>query len=278
MDITNQENKDKPMGKMGNLADAATDTAPETTGDENETTTEQTGEAKDPNGELTEIINRFAPGADTSTPEGLLAGATQVLQAMTPIYDKLYDLAKTNPETASMINDWLETGSLPKAIARNFDPEEISALTEEINDEENESDRTAYLDKVAAGKQRDTELADNQKQSQITAQQFIDKVNPNEDELEAFIKYHDEFLKDAVDNKMTLDHWMRAWKGFKYDGDLAEAENNGRIAGRNEKLATEKMSRKDLPSGMPDTGGGGSVANKEERPKAYGAKFMNGVF
>ena len=263
--------------KNGEMAEETTTPMPE------ETTASET-ESVNPNSEIIDFINRFAPGSDISTPEGIIASATEVLKMLVPVHDKLYDLAVTSPENAAMLNDWMETGSLPKAIARNYDPEEISALVEEINDEEYESDRMAYSEKIKARTDRESELEKNKSESQISAQEFIDKVQPTDDELEAFIAYHQGFLQDAVDNKMSFDHWMRAWKGFKYDGKVAEletkaaeAEEAGRIAGRNEQISTEKLSRKDLADMIPEISGTMEQSPKTEKPKPFAARFMDGV-
>lgn len=256
---------------------------------ENETSapemnTSETEAAVNPNSEIIDFINRFAPGSDTSSPEAIITAATEVLKMLVPVHDKLYDLAVTSPENAAMLNDWMETGSLPKSIARNYDPEEITALIEEINDEEYETDRASYADKINQRNAREAELAANQTESQISAQEFIDKVQPTDDELEAFIAYHKSFLQDAVDNKMSFDHWMRAWKGFKYDGTVAELENKaveaeeaGRIAGRNEQIGTEKLSRKDLADMMPEIAGSIDQPKKEDKPRPFAARFIDGV-
>lgn len=232
--------------------------------DESETTSETTQEASTTNGEWIEYANKYNPGADTSTPQAILDALLPTFQKMVKTEQEFIDLINESPESAAVLLDWKETGSLPVAISRNYDPEEISALVEEINDEAYTEHRNSYSDRVKSQKERASQLESNIKESQISAQQFYDKVNPSEDELEAFIKYHEEFLRDAVDNKMTLDHWMRAWKGFKYDGDMdtmnnmvSEAEENGKIMGRNEARQAEKMTKKDVATLLPETSGGG---------------------
>lgn len=181
--------------------------------------------------------------------------------------DKIRELGETYPLALAIIYDVVETGSIPVALSQNLDMEEINDLIEEARSIEYEEHRAKYQGKVKETKARMEELETNMQTSQVSAQEFMDKVNPSEEEADAFAKYYDEFLKDAVDNKMTLDHWMRAWKGFKYDGTVAEletkaieAEENGRIAGRNEKIVTGKQNRKALAEELPEIGTGGGSA------------------
>lgn len=267
------------------IAENTAEVAPEAVvGDETEATSEVAQETTNANSEWIELVKKYNPEADTSSPQAILDAILPTVQKMVVLEEKIIDLVNTDDASAAALNDWIDLGSLPKAIARNFDPEEITALIEEINDEENEPDRAAFNEKITARKTRESELETNRSESQVTAQAFLDKINPSEEDLEGFIKYHGDFVKDAVDNKMTLDHWERQWKAYKYDGDMeamngkvSEAEENGKIIGRNETQKTEKLKQKDIANLLPETGGGSGIKPREDKPKSFASNFMNGV-
>ena len=111
--------------------------------------------SQSPNEELIEILKRFLPDADTSSPDALIADATKVLTMMVPIYDQVFDIALVAPESASFVHDLLTTGDVAKSIARNYDPQEFQALCEEVQQNDDyEGDRSMHKAKVAKAKAR----------------------------------------------------------------------------------------------------------------------------
>lgn len=271
MDKELAENEVKPM-------EESVDTPVETPVDETETSKETAQEAATPNGELIEYINRFAPGSDTSSPEALLEAATKIIQSMVPIYDKVYDVSLNSEATAAFINDLLETGDPIKSLVRNYDPEEINAAQEAMADDDYEEDRNMHMEKVSQSKMRDSEIETNRAQSEISAKEFVDEIQPSENDLQEFIPFCDAFLKDWLDSKMPKENWLVLWKGFKHDNNVAEAEENGMIAGRNQKIMTEKASRKDLADILPEaSGAAGLQPQVMEKKKSFGSKFLDGV-
>lgn len=231
-----------------------------------------------PNAEISGIIQRFIPDADVSTPEGIIAGALQLLQSFVPLHDKLYDLASNNPETAATLGDWLETGSLVKAIARNFSDEERNALIEELEDSSYEEDRKMYSEKTKSIKDRQALLEANMSKSQMGAQEFVDEMNLSKEQVDEFIPFVDQFISDVEDRNLSKANWMIIWKAFKRDSDVAEAEENGRVIGRNEKIVAERKTRDDIKDILPESTATSAIKPPESKPKPFGAKFMEGVF
>lgn len=226
------------------------------------------------NGESIELINRFAPGSDTSTPEAIIEGQLKVLKAMVPIYDKLYDVALAAPEAASFLSDLLDTGSPVKALVRNYDPQEIQAALEDGQSGDHSADMQMHTDRVESAKTRQGELDENKKASEITAQAFMDKYEPTEEDVSGFTVFYDNLLKDAVNNKMTVEHWESMWQAYKYTDDVTEAEDNGRVIGRNEKIVTQKANKKESDTLLPEASGGITTPPKQEKPKSFASKFM----
>lgn len=244
---------------------------------DNTETSAASTETQTGNNELIDIINRFAPGQDTSTPEAQLSAALTVLKSLVPIYDKVYDLALTNPETAAMLNDWLETGELAKAIARNYDPEEIKALVEELEDDGYEEDKMMYAERTKSRKELDEKRSTNIKNSQMSAQQFVDKYELDEAKIEAFKPFVDKFLTDAEDRNLSLANWEILWNAFTKDDAVSEAEANGRVMGRNEQIVAKKRSREDLKDVLPGVNATASITPQMEKPKSFASSFLDGT-
>lgn len=197
--------------------------------------------------------------------------------------NKIRDLAEADEQAAAFLHDLITTGSIGVALTENYSEEEISALLEEAKSADYEEHRNNYAGKVGQKATRMAELEANKAKSQMSAQEFVDKYQPEEEDLNGFIAFYDSIIKDAIDNNMSFDHWERLWKAYKYDGTVAdlenkvgEAEENGKIAGRNEKIMQGKKSREELAELLPETVGGGAMPQVEKK-KSFAGSFMDGV-
>ena len=231
------------------------------------------------NDESIALINKFSPGADTSTPEAIIAAQLQVLKTLSPIYDKLYDVALSAPEAAAFVKDLLETGDVVKSLARNYDPEEIQAAMEEIESSDYEEDKTAYAGKVSQIKERGDMVKKNMDISFNDISEFMEERKDwPEEKAQAFENFIIKHYDDGKDGLITKADLALLEKGFNYDGDVAEAEENGKVMGRNEQISTKKASKEDLAALLPEASAG--IVKKPEvkqKPKTFAQKFMEGI-
>lgn len=248
--------------------------------------TETAPENAPDNSEAISFIERFAPDSDTSTPEGISAGLLQIVKAQTPIYDKLYDLATTNPQSAATLKDWLDTGDLIKAINRNYSEEEKQALVEELEQDDYESDKKSYSDKVAETKSHAEKVQKNMEVSMTDISEFMEsKKDWDEAKAEEFENFVLKHYDDAKDGLITKDNLLILEKGFKYDGDVAEKDNqiaesleDGKAMGRNEKIVANKLSKEKEATLLPEASAGmGKAPAPPPRPKNFASSFMKDV-
>ena len=238
----------------------------------------QEDKTEDPNAESLEIIDRFAPGLDTSTPEAIIAAQLKVLQSMVPIYDKLYDVALAAPEAGQFVADLLETGDPVKALVRNYDTQEVQAALDSADSGDHEADMAIHSSKVESAKAHKMELEGNMKASEVSAQEFMDKYEPNDQDVAGFTAFYDTLLQDAVNNKMSVAHWESIWQAYKYKDDVSEAESNGKVMGRNEKIMTQKAGKKDMESLLPEANAGVQTPPPANtKPRSFASKFMEGI-
>jgi len=229
-------------------------------------------QTSDPNAEAIELINRYAKGSDTSTPEGIIAGLVAGFKTLTPFQDKIRDVAENDTASAAVLHDYLETGNLLKAFVRNYDPEEVEAAVEDMRENDDyEGDRKIHADNLASTKSQKEQHAKNVNQSQLDCQAFLDKNGISDEELPGFEKFYAELMDDARDDKMSVKHWDSVWQAYKYKDDVANAESNGQVMGRNEKIMTKKASKEDLENLLPGEGGG----NISQKPVVKPQSFLN---
>lgn len=225
-----------------------------------------------------ELIGKFNQGADVSTPELAVEALSKIVKDMAPFYDKSYDLATSDPEVAGFMADMLETGSVPKALARNFDPEELKAAIEEAGTDDNEEDRNIYSEKVAKAKQKKETFDANVQVSIAHIDDFMEKrKNWPAEKADKFMEFVIAHYEDAKDGKITDENLELLEKGFTHDDDVAEAEDNGRVMGKNEKIMASKMSKEDSDKLLPEGGVGATIPVKQDKPKSFAARFMEGT-
>jgi len=235
-------------------------------------------ESVNSNKEWVEWANKYVPGADVSSPQAILDALKSTFSKMVKTEGEFIDLVHENPEAGATLLTWKETGSLPIAIAQNYDPEEISGMIDEINDESMEEHRKKYSEKVKNRKDYEGHRAKNRELTRKGAEEFLKEVNPSEKEQAKFITFADTFLQDASDEKLTKDRWMALWQAFRYSTDVSTAEENGKIVGRNSKIVSEKKTKDDLKGLLPE-GEGASVKKVSiAKRKSYADDFMQGVF
>lgn len=254
----------------------------ETTATPENTETSESSEATETtpigsdNSKAIEYIGRFAPDSPSSTPEEIIAGLVKCMDITSIPYDKLYDIVLHSPEDAAFAHDYLETGDPVKSLVRNFDPEEVMAAVEAMKEDDSyEEDRTNFAGKVKGRKDREAMMATNMTNSQMGAQEFVDRKGLDEAQIEEFKPFVDKFLKDCEDRNLTADNWETIYNGFKRDGDVAEAEENGRAMGRNEQIVAKKATRADLAGLLPEVNAG--IEKTPERKKSFAEEFMSDI-
>ena len=225
-----------------------------------------------------ELIDKFNPGSDTSTPEATAEALLKIVKDMAPFYDKSYDLAQSSPEVAGFMNDMTETGNVAVALAKNFDPDELQAAIEEAKSSDMDEHRQVYSDKVAAVKSQKETREKNQEVSMKDISDFMEqRSNWPAEKADAFEKFVIDHYQDGLNGKINKENLELLEKAFNYDDDVAEAEDNGKVMGKNEKIVAQKMSKEDTNKLLPEGGVGASTPVREEKPKSFGAKFLDGI-
>ena len=177
------------------------------------------------------------------------------------------------------MKDVLDIGDVPKAIARNYDPDEIEAMMGEVRDDSNEEERSNHIEKVTSAKGRMDKVKGNLDISMEAIAKFKEDRNhwPSE-KAEAFEQFVIKHYDDGADGLITEKDLNLLEKGFNYDDDVSEAEENGKVMGRNEQIETKKAGKKDLENLLPEHSSG--MATPPQAPakkKSFADQFMEGI-
>jgi hypothetical protein len=270
---TSKRNTMADITEEGVAPEVTTEVAPDTENEAAET-------SQSSNEEIIEVIKQFYPDADVSSDQAIIGSALKVLNDIVPIHTKTYDVVDTAPEVGAFLSDVLETGDIAKAIARNFDPQEFQALCEAVKDDDDyEGDRAAFADKVTKAKERKKLIESNKQVSLDGLNTFMEERKDwSPEKAEEFHKFVLKHYEDSLDGLITMDNLAILEKGFKYDQDVASAEEVGTIKGRNEQIVTKNLSKEEKENLLPEHASGKTPPPpKPAKPKNFGASFLDGA-
>jgi hypothetical protein len=168
----------------------------------------------------------------------------------------IIDVLEEEPLLALILSEVSKGASLLEAIALHIDTDDLK-LEEGMPDydkwkkntetrKQNRSERDAFM----------SELTSNREASVAEIKQFAEENELSEEEASDFLQTLNDILTDAYKGKLTKTVLNRLYKGSKYDKDInnasTQAEEQGKIAGRNEKIEATMGGLDNSGDGLPD--------------------------
>lgn len=163
------------------------------------------------------------------------------------------------------------------AIAKRFSPEDLVAKE---GDEDYEYYQKSYEERVATGKEIQRiaqEKLKNEDEAYDNIDAFCDKKGYNDDQKREFIGFINEFYNSLSMRKITPEILQTLDNARHYDADVASAEEEGFVAGKNENIAAKRASEnnKAAGDGVPVPSGSGTTV--VEAPKKKTNPIFSGI-
>ena len=167
------------------------------------------------------------------------------------------------------------------AVAKRFSPEDLVAKE---GDEDYDYYQKSYEERVATGKEIQRiaqERLKNEDEAYDNIDAFCDKKGYSDDDKKEFIKFINEFYNSLSMRKITPEVLQTLDNARHYEDDMASAEENGFVAGKNENIAAKRAAEKSKAAadGVPVPQGGGApvveAPAKKENPMFAGIKQRN---
>lgn len=167
------------------------------------------------------------------------------------------------------------------AVAKRFDPEDLVA---KVGDDDYEYYQKSYEERVATGREIQRiaqERLKNEDEAYENIDAFCAEKGYSDDEKREFIKFINEFYNSLSMRKITPETLKTLDNARHYDDDMAAAEENGFVAGKNENIATKRASEKSKANadGVPVPQGAGApiveAPAKRANPMFQGIKERN---
>lgn len=169
------------------------------------------------------------------------------------------------------------------AVAKRFSPEDLVAKE---GDDDYEYYQKSYEERVATGKEMQRiaqERLKNEDEAYDNIDAFCEQKGYSDEDKREFIGFINEFYNSLSMRKITSDILQTLDNARHYADDMASAEENGFIAGKNEKVAATRAAEKSKAAadGVPVPQGSGapvvSAPKKRTNPMFDGIKERNVV-
>ena len=146
------------------------------------------------------------------------------------------------------------------AVAKRFSPEDLIAKE---GDEDYDYYQKSYEERVATGKEIQRiaqERLKNEDEAYDNIDAFCEKKGYSDDDKKEFIKFINEFYNSLSMRKITPEILQTIDNARHYEEDMASAEENGFVAGKNENIAATRAAdkSKSKADGVPVPQGGGA--------------------
>lgn len=175
----------------------------------------------------------------------------------------LGDMFSADPRSAQFLAD-MHNGQDPVlGLVKNFGIEIKDVLDNpEMQDKIAEANRE-YVERVARSKQLDEEYEKNMDASLATLRQFQEERGMSDEQIDAVADAMLTVVKDGVMGKFSRETLEMFVNAINHDSDVANASEEGRVAGRNAKIV-EGLRKQNKGDGTSPLNGknGGAPKNK----------------
>ena len=164
------------------------------------------------------------------------------------------------------------------AVAKRFSPEDLVAKE---GDEDYDYYQKSYEERVATGREIQRiaqERLKNEDEAYDNIDAFCEQKGYSDEDKKELIGYINEFYNSLSMRKITPEVLQMLDNARHYEDDMASAEENGFVAGKNENIAAKRASEKARAAadGVPVPQGGGApmveAPEKKENPIFAGMK------
>lgn len=174
------------------------------------------------------------------------------------------DLFSQNPKAARFFSSWVRGGDPFIAMLKELGPELKDALEDPANAEEIAKAYKEHADRTAKNKQYEDEYQTNLAAS-LAEVDKLEQEGMNPELLDQAIAAVFKVATDASKGIITRETINIMAKSLNYDSDVANAEEEGVIRGRNQRI-DEKLRKSRKGDGLAQIGGNGGGAINRPLP------------
>lgn len=187
-------------------------------------------------------------------------GYDQELSAYRDREKKLSDLFASNPRSAAFLTGWVNGEDPLVGLIRKFGDDFKAALEDPEKQEELAAANKEYAERIAKEKEYEDMYQKNMDTTYSNIEQVQQEDGLSDDDIDNAMTFLISIMKDGIIGLFSTDSIRMAVKALKHDNDVALADQEGEIRGRNTKIEEKlrKNGRSDGTANLAGKNGGGS--------------------
>ena len=181
----------------------------------------------------------------------------------------LSDMFRENPQAAYILNDMREGTHPVISLVKRLGMEVKDVIDDPEMQEKIEEAHKEYLDKLKKSRELDEEYERNMETTlNKTLPEYMEQNSLSEDEIDAICAAWIQIIRDGIMGILKPETITLIAKALNHDMDVANAQEEGEVAGRNAKIM-EKMRNSRKGDGIQALNGRNGIPNQQgNRPKS----------
>lgn len=179
-------------------------------------------------------------------------------------------MLKQHPKIAQLLQYLAQGASEIEALSRVFDSEDLIRYEEEPDYEQWAEGKKKREADIKAGEESKAKYDLNYQASQASVDEFCTEQGLNDEARNELLDKVFAVYDDMIDGNLSKETLMLFHKGINHDEDVADAEAQGVITGKNTKI-DEKKQQSIKGDGLPEDNGSAAVVeiNKPKKEPMY---------
>lgn len=166
----------------------------------------------------------------------------------------LSDMFAADPRSAFFLNDMREGGDPVMGLVKRFGEEVRDVLDDPAMQDKIKEANKEYIERVAKSRELDEEYERNMDATLKTLSEYQTSNNLSDDEIDAICAAWLQIVRDGVMGKLTPETITLMSNAVNHDADVENAGEEGRVAGRNDRI-TEQLRRSKQGDGIANLNG-----------------------
>lgn len=184
----------------------------------------------------------------------------------------LSNMFRENPQAAFILNDMREGTHPVISLVKRLGMEVKDVIDDPAMQDKIEEAHKEYLDRVAKSKQLDEEYDRNlQTTLNKTLPEYMQQHGLSEEDIDAICAAWIQIVNDGIMGKLTPETITLISNALNHDTDVANAQEEGEVAGRNSKIV-EKMRNSKKGDGIQNLNGrngrNGTPSQRANKPQS----------
>lgn len=197
-------------------------------------------------------------GSDYDDYENQLSGYRENSKKLTDLFDK-------DPRSAKLVAEMARGNDPVLGLFRYYGPEIRDILDDPDMQEELAQANKDYVERVAKEKEFEETYRGNLDGTIDNVEAVQQETGMSDDEADAVMEYLTGIVADGILGKFSKETIMLARKALNYDSAVADAEEAGMVAGRNQKIREKLRAPEQGDGTIPMDGGGGAGTSGRKR-------------